>query len=150
VLNVQDLHVHYGHVHALRGISVQVAPGEMVAIVGANGAGKSTLMKAIIGLVRPSSGEVWYGEDRLSGQPSYRIVRRGISLVPEGRRVFPDQTVRDNLILGAYSRLGAGGRKAVESDIERMRAVFPRLRDRMDQQAGTLSGGEQQMLVLAR
>jgi branched-chain amino acid transport system ATP-binding protein len=150
VLSVRDLHVHYGHVHALRGISVQVAPGEMVAIVGANGAGKSTLMKVIMGLVRPSAGEVWYGENRLSGQPPYRIVRRGISLVPEGRRVFPDQTVRDNLILGAYSRLGARGRKAVESDIERMGAVFPRLRDRMDQQAGTLSGGEQQMLVLAR
>jgi branched-chain amino acid transport system ATP-binding protein len=148
MLAVKELHVHYGHVHALRGVSLQVAPGEMVAVVGANGAGKSTLMKAIMGLVPPSTGDVWYDERRLTGEPAHRIVRWGLSLVPEGRRVFPDQTVRDNLILGAYS--GRAGCDGVRADLTRMTKLFPQLATRLDQQAGTLSGGEQQMLVLAR
>lgn len=150
MLAVKQLHVHYGHVHALRGVSLEVPPGEMVAVVGANGAGKSTLMKAIIGLVRPSAGDVWYGDRRLTGEPPHRIVRWGLSLVPEGRRVFPDQTVQDNLVLGAYSGRAARGRDGVQADIARMTRLFPQLAERLNQQAGTLSGGEQQMLVLAR
>jgi len=151
MLSVQDLHVHYGQVHALRGVSIELAARELVAIVGANGAGKSTLMKVIMGLVPASAGTIRYSGSPLQGEPAYRIARRGIALVPEGRRVFPDQTVRDNLILGAYSRIsGRQSREAVETDIGRMLEVFPRLKDRMAQPAGTLSGGEQQMLVLAR
>jgi len=150
MLAVKQLHVHYGHVHALRGVSLEVPPGEMVAVVGANGAGKSTLMKAIMGLVRPSAGDVWYSDRRLTGEPPHRIVRWGLSLVPEGRRVFPDQTVQDNLALGAYSGRAARGRDGVQGDIARMTRLFPQLAERLNQQAGTLSGGEQQMLVLAR
>jgi len=150
MLAVKQLHVHYGHVHALRGVSLEVPSGEMVAVVGANGAGKSTLMKAIMGLVRPSAGEVWYDARRLSGEPTHRIVRCGLSLVPEGRRVFPDQTVHDNLILGAYGGRATRGSAAVRADVARMTRLFPQLAERLDQQAGTLSGGEQQMLVLAR
>ena len=150
MLAVKELHVHYGHVHALRGVSLEVPPGEMVAVVGANGAGKSTLMKAIMGLVRPSAGDVWYDDRRLTGEPAHRIVRWGLSLVPEGRRVFPDQTVHDNLILGAYSSRVTRGRDGVHTDIARMTRLFPQLAERLNQPAGTLSGGEQQMLVLAR
>ncbi len=150
MLAVKELHVHYGHVHALRGVSLEVPPGEMVAVVGANGAGKSTLMKAIMGLVRPSAGDVWYDDRRLTGEPAHRIVRWGLSLVPEGRRVFPDQTVQDNLILGAYSSRVTRGRDGVHTDIARMTRLFPQLAERLNQPAGTLSGGEQQMLVLAR
>ncbi|MGH7331515.1 MAG: ABC transporter ATP-binding protein [Candidatus Rokuibacteriota bacterium] len=150
MLAVTQLHVHYGHVHALRGVSLEVPPGEMVAVVGANGAGKSTLMKAIMGLVRPSAGDVWYGDRRLTGEPAHRIVRWGLSLVPEGRRVFPDQTVQDNLVLGAYSSRAARGRDGVHADMARMTRLFPQLAERLNQPAGTLSGGEQQMLVLAR
>jgi branched-chain amino acid transport system ATP-binding protein len=107
-------------------------------------------MKVVMGLCRPSAGEVRDGDDRLTGEPTHRIVRRGLSLVPEGRRVFPDQTVRDNLLLGAYSRRGRRRAEAVAADLARMTTLFPRLAERMDQQAGTLSGGEQQMLVVAR
>ncbi len=150
MLRIVDVHVRYGHVHALRGVSLEVAQGELVAVVGANGAGKSTLMKVITGLVRPSSGVVTYGDERLTGQPTYRIARRGLALVPEGRRVFPDQTVRDNLILGAYGVRRRPGSPGLAEDIGRVTALFPRLAERMHQQAGTLSGGEQQMLVVAR
>jgi branched-chain amino acid transport system ATP-binding protein len=150
VLRVAGVHVHYGHVHALRGISMEVGKGELVAVVGANGAGKSTLMKTIMGLVRPTAGEVTYDDARLTGQPAYRIARRGLALVPEGRRAFPDQTVRDNLVLGAYGVRRGPGMPSLSADIERLTALFPRLAERMQQQAGTLSGGEQQMLVLAR
>jgi branched-chain amino acid transport system ATP-binding protein len=149
MLSVSDLHVHYGHVHALRGVGLEVREREMVAVVGANGAGKSTLMKVVMGLVRPSAGEVVCRDARLTGLPTHRIVRRGLALVPEGRRVFPDQSVRDNLLLGAYARRRGGG-AAIRADLDRMTGLFPRLAERMDQQAGTLSGGEQQMLVLAR
>jgi branched-chain amino acid transport system ATP-binding protein len=149
VLSVQDVHVHYGPVHALRGVTVEVNQGEMVAVIGANGAGKSTLMKVVMGLVRPSAGVIRYLDARVTEEATHRIVRRGLVLVPEGRRVFPDQTVRDNLLLGAYARRRVGTR-VVEADLARMTALFPRLAERMDQQAGTLSGGEQQMLVLGR
>ena len=139
----------YGQVQAVREVSLRVLPGEFVSIIGNNGAGKSSTLKAIAGVVKPSGGIIRVQGTEVQGLPAHRIVRMGLSLVPEGRQVFADQTVEDNLKLGAYSR-GRDASGDVDADIERMVDLFPVLGERRAQLAGSLSGGEQQMLALAR
>lgn len=147
ILEVKDLRVNYGGIAALKGISFEVNEGEIVTLIGANGAGKSTTLKAISGLVPMAGGSIVYNGETISGFDSQKIVQRGISLVPEGRRVFPNLTVLENLKIGAYLRTDKEG---IEEDIERMYELFPRLKERHWQMAGTLSGGEQQMLAVGR
>jgi len=146
MLEVSDLHAGYGRVEVLRGLSFSVARGEIVVLIGPNGAGKTTMLKTLAGLVPVRGGSIMFEGRDVSGTPAHRLVRAGIALIPEGRLVFPDQTVRDNLRLGAYGRRGNG----VDADIERHFDRFPVLRERQRQLAGTLSGGEQQMLAIAR
>jgi branched-chain amino acid transport system ATP-binding protein len=150
LLSVEDLVVDYGRIRALKGISLDVAQGELVAVIGSNGAGKTTMMKTISGLLKPTSGRVVFEGKVLSSLAAHKVVKLGVAQVPEGRRVFAQQSVRDNLLLGAFTRLRAGKKREVAEDTERMLSVFPRLRERLDQLAGTLSGGEQQMLAIAR
>jgi branched-chain amino acid transport system ATP-binding protein len=150
VLRVKNLHVHYGRIHALRAASLHVRPREVVALIGGNGAGKSTLLSAVAGLVRATSGEV-----ALDGKPITRaaadaVVRAGVALVPEGRHVFKPLTVEDNLALGAYHRYRLGSRAAIREEIGEVFRLFPVLEERRRQAAGTLSGGEQQMLAIGR
>ncbi len=147
MLNIKDLHTHYGHVQALKGVSLNVEEGEIVTLIGNNGAGKSTLLKTISGLVRPSSGSIEFRGQPIEELPSEDIVRLGISQAPEGRRVFPRSSVLENLEMGAYVR---NDQKAIQQDIEAMMSRFPILGERKHQLAGTLSGGEQQMLTIAR
>jgi branched-chain amino acid transport system ATP-binding protein len=147
MLKVEGLSVHYGGIHALQGVDLEVPDGAIVSLIGANGAGKSTTLKAIVGLVRSSGGCVSWNGERLTGRPTKEIVTRGVCLVPEGRRVFPNLTVDENLTLGAYSRSDKAGVAAFR---ERVFELFPRLAERTDQKAGTLSGGEQQMLAVGR
>ena len=147
MLKVKDLVVAYGGIEALKGISVDVPDGQIVTLIGANGAGKSTLLRTIMGLVKPRSGSVEYNEENIKGLNSQHIVSRGITLVPEGRRVFPNLTVLENLRIGAYLRKDEDG---ILKDIQRIYELFPRLEERNWQMAGTLSGGEQQMLALGR
>ena len=147
MLSIKNLSVHYGGIHALRGISLDVPAGKIVTLIGANGAGKSTTLNAIIGLVKASSGSVnWNGQEIFGGQTK-TIVESGIVLVPEGRRVFPNLSVDENLTLGAYAR---NDRAEIEADRERVFGLFPRLTERHKQTAGTFSGGEQQMLAVGR
>lgn len=148
MLAVKNLSVDYGHASALRKVSLEVSPGEIVSVVGRNGAGKTTLLKAITGLVSIKEGTVHYKEELISSLPAYRIVRSGISHVPQGRQVFGDQTVEDNLILGAFTLQKYKNR--VMELLHREYERFPRLKERRNQMAGTLSGGEQQMLALSR
>ncbi|MGE5336845.1 MAG: ABC transporter ATP-binding protein [Gemmatimonadota bacterium] len=145
LLEVDDLHVYYGQIHALKGVSVAVERGEIVTLIGANGAGKTTTLKTISGLLRPRTGSVRCDGEELTRIAAHKIVARGIVQVPEGRRIFQSLTVLENLAMGAYSRGRADPR-----DIERMFAMFPRLAERRTQVAGTLSGGEQQMLAMGR
>ncbi len=147
ILEVENLEVRYGAVSALRGISLTLEKGEIVTLIGANGAGKSTTLRAIMGLVPPVSGSIRYRGESLAGKPTYKIVREKMTLVPEGRAIFANLTVRENLDLGAYSRRDAAG---IAEDLDRVCAIFPRLRERIRQRAGTLSGGEQQMLAISR
>ena len=147
MLKVRNLVVAYGGIEALKGISIDVPDGQIVTLIGANGAGKSTLLRTIMGLVKPKSGTVEYNDEVLNGLNSQRIVSRGITLVPEGRRVFPNLTVLENLRIGAYLRKDDDG---IAADIKRIYELFPRLEERHWQMAGTLSGGEQQMLALGR
>jgi branched-chain amino acid transport system ATP-binding protein len=147
MLKIDNLSVHYGGIHALQGISLEVPEGKIVTLIGANGAGKSTTLKSIIGLVKMSGGEVSWNGKMLNGVPTKDIVESGVVLVPEGRRVFPNLTVGENLALGAFARSDRAG---VEADRERVFTLFPRLKDRERQKAGTLSGGEQQMLAVGR
>jgi branched-chain amino acid transport system ATP-binding protein len=147
MLAIEGLKVRYGAVEALKGISLQVGQGEVVTLIGGNGAGKSTLMRAIGGLVRVATGTIRFEGRDITGIRGHDCVRLGIGHSPEGRMVFGDQSVRDNLVLGAYARRDEDG---ISSDIERYFGVFPRLAERQDQLAGTLSGGEQQMLAIAR
>jgi branched-chain amino acid transport system ATP-binding protein len=147
LLAIAELSVSYGPVAALRGVSLGVAPGEVVALLGANGAGKSTMLRTISGLIRPRGGTIAFDGQRIDRLPPARIVRLGIAHSPEGRRLFGMLTVGENLRLGAAARGDAG---AVSEDRERLLELFPILRERIGQQAGTLSGGEQQMLALAR
>ena len=149
MLSVRGLVVGYGPVTALAGIDLDVAAGEIVCVIGPNGAGKTTLMKTVAGLLRPRSGEMTLDHRPLPRLADARV-RAGIALVPEGRRVFAPLSVRDNLELGAYVRLARGERSAVAADLQRIYAIFPRLKERADQTAGLLSGGEQQMLAIGR
>jgi branched-chain amino acid transport system ATP-binding protein len=148
LLRVEDVHVSYGSIAALRGVSVSVEQGELVAIIGANGAGKSTLLRTIAGLNTPRQGRVLLKGASIVGCPPERLVRAGITLVPEGRHIFGSLTVEENIGLGAVSR--TDGRLAVKRDLDKMLALFPILRERLRQRAGQLSGGEQQMLAIAR
>lgn len=145
MLRVTDLQVHYGKIHAVRKTTFSVARGEIVSIVGANGAGKSTIMWTLAGVLKPTSGEILFDGKPLPGKP-HEIVRSGLALVPERRRLFADLTVHENLVMGAYLRHD----KAIEEDLEKNFALFPILKQRLKQYAGTLSGGEQQMLAIAR
>lgn len=146
-LEIRDLHVSYGGIRALKGIDLTVEEGQIVTLIGANGAGKSTTLRAISGLQKPQSGSILYGGEELVGLPAKEIVRRGIIHVPEGRRVFPDMTVAENLKIGAFLRKDKDG---IASDTDYVYSLFPRLKERSWQPAGTLSGGEQQMLAVGR
>jgi branched-chain amino acid transport system ATP-binding protein len=146
MLQLNDIFVSYGMIAALKGVSLEVRQGEIVALIGANGAGKSTTLMAISGVAGLTSGSVRYGDRRISGMPPHEIVALGISQVPEGRRILPRMTVRENLEMGAF----LGDKGQLEQDIERVFAMFPALADRSRQQGGTLSGGEQQMLAIGR
>ncbi|KPJ52736.1 amino acid ABC transporter ATPase [candidate division TA06 bacterium DG_24] len=147
MLKIDDLHVHYGGIHALRGIDLHVPPRSIVTLIGANGAGKSTTLRTIGGLVRPTRGRITLDGKEIVGRPADEIVKLGLAMVPEGRRVFPNLTTLDNLKLGAFSRRD---RHEIERDLEWVYTLFPRLRERRGQYAGTLSGGEQQMLAVGR
>lgn len=147
LLTVENLRVHYGSVRALRGISFSVGEGEIVSLVGANGAGKSTALRAVSGVVRPASGSILHGGKSITGLPPHRIARRGLAHVPEGRGVFANMSVLENLEMGGYAR---NSRKESEETLERVYTLFPRLSERSGQAAGTLSGGEQQMLAIGR
>jgi branched-chain amino acid transport system ATP-binding protein len=148
LLEIEDLHTYYGHVQALKGISLMVDDGEIVTLIGANGAGKSTTLRTISGLLRPREGRVVFQGQELNSVPAYEIVYRGISQAPEGRAVFATLTTNENLSMGAYS-LG-GDKEAIEENRRRVFKLFPRLEERKNQIAGTLSGGEQQMLAIGR
>ena len=148
LLRVEDVHVCYGSIAALRGVNVSVEQGELVAILGANGAGKSTLLRTIAGLNAPRQGRVLMNDASIVGRPPERLVGEGITLVPEGRHIFGSLTVEENIRLGAVTR--SDGRLAVKADLDKMLALFPILRARLRQRAGQLSGGEQQMLAIAR
>lgn len=147
MLSIKNLSVHYGGIHALRGISLDVPAGKIVTLIGANGAGKSTTLNSIMGLVKADGGSVSWNGQEILGTPTKTIVESGIVLVPEGRRVFPNLTVDENLSLGAYAR---SNKDEVEADRERVFGLFPRLKERHKQKAGTFSGGEQQMLAVGR
>ena len=147
MLKINDLHVHYGGIQALRGIDMEVPDGKIVTLIGANGAGKSTTLRTITGLVKASSGSVEWNGQELLGKSIDKIVSSGIAMSPEGRRVFPDLTVLENLKIGAYLRKD---KEEIEKDIEWVYELFPRLQERSWQLAGTLSGGEQQMLAVGR
>ena len=147
LLALEGLQVSYGGIRAVKGIDLEVGEGELVCLIGANGAGKTTTLKAITGLVHPAAGRVVYGGEDIAGRKSFEIARRGLALVPEGRGVFPQLTIEENLRMGAYSR---DDKPAVAADMERIFGLFPRLKERRAQTAGTLSGGEQQMLAIGR
>ena len=147
VLEIADLVTAYGKIEALRGVSLSVAPGSITCLLGPNGAGKTTLMMTATGLLKPRRGSIRFAGDELAGRAPHDIVARGVALVPENRLVFPTMTVTDNLAAGAYQRRD---KVAIAQDVERMFERFPRLKERAEQQAGTLSGGEQQMLAVAR
>jgi branched-chain amino acid transport system ATP-binding protein len=147
ILEVRDLRVSYDAIEALKGVSLTLAAGEIVTLIGANGAGKSTALRAIMGLVPAAAGEVRFRGEPTGRTPTYALVRSGLILVPEGRAIFANLTVRENLEMGAYSRRD---RKEIEADFEKVFRIFPRMKEREMQVGGTLSGGEQQMLALGR
>jgi len=147
MLEVQNIHSYYGNIHALKGISLTVEEGEIVTLIGANGAGKTTTLRTISGLLKPRQGKVFLEGEDLADYKAHEIVYKGVAMVPEGRRVFSKLTVAENLDMGAYHRRD---RKGIAEDLERVFALFPRLKERRNQVAGTLSGGEQQMLATAR
>jgi len=147
MLKIEDLHVSYDGIKALQGISLEVPEGKIIALLGANGAGKSSTLRTIMGIVKPDSGSIELEGESLLGLKSFQVVAKGIALVPEGRRVFANLSVRENLSLGAYIRKD---KEKIKADIEEIFDLFPRLEERYSQSAGTLSGGEQQMLALGR
>jgi len=147
LLQINDLHVHYGAIHALKGVDFHVNKGEIVALIGANGAGKSTTLNTISGLLKPTQGSVIFSGETISGIQAQQIVLKGVIQVPEGRKIFSKMTVWENLEMGAFVQ---SDRAQIEHDIESAFAKFPRLKERRNQLAGTLSGGEQQMLAIAR
>jgi branched-chain amino acid transport system ATP-binding protein len=146
-LEVRDVHAYYGNVHALKGISLHVDDGEIVTLIGANGAGKSTTLKTVSGIVRPRSGSILLDGEAIHPLPPHEIVERGLCQAPEGRRIFSRMTVQENLEMGAFSRRDPDG---IRQDLERVLVLFPRLKERLRQKGGTLSGGEQQMLAIGR
>jgi branched-chain amino acid transport system ATP-binding protein len=148
VLEVNDLNVYYGSIHAVKGVSFHVKEREIVAILGSNGAGKTTILKTIAGVLKAKEGNITFCGENLSKAANYKIVKSGISLIPEGRHVFPKMTVVDNLLMGAYTRWN--DKKGNLQTIEYIFDIFPRLKERKNQLAGTLSGGEQQMLTIGR
>ena len=143
----RNISVRYDKVIALRDVSIQLDQGQVVALIGSNGAGKTTTLRAITGLKKPSQGEVWFEGERIDHLPPAKIVARGIAMVPEGRHVYPFMSVKDNLLMGAYLRNDKAG---IKSDLEKIFTRFPRVKERMNQQAGTLSGGEQERVVVGR
>ena len=147
MLKLENVVAHYGNIQALSGISLEVSEGEIATIIGANGAGKTTTLKTICSLISPTSGKIYFQDKDITGRPTYEIVEAGISMVPEGRRVFPRMTVLENLQLGAYLNKN---RQQVKSYLEEVFTLFPVLKSRAKQVAGTLSGGEQQMLAIGR
>ena len=147
LLKVENLHVAYGAIRALQGISFQINEGEVVTLIGANGAGKSTTLRTISGLLRPIEGDIQFKGRSITRTPAERIVRMGVSQVPEGRQIFSRLTVRENLEMGAFTRTD---KREIAASMERVFASFPRLKERINQQGGTLSGGEQQMLAMGR
>ena len=151
MLTIKDLHASYGKVQVLHGISLEVPKGKLVTLIGSNGAGKTTTMRAISGMIKPTSGAVTLGSRNITGLESHKIARAGLAHSPEGRRVFPTMSVTDNLLLGAFPRFtGARPKGEIKRDLEKSLELFPRLKERQHQLAGTLSGGEQQMLAMAR
>jgi branched-chain amino acid transport system ATP-binding protein len=151
MLSITNLHAGYGKVEVLHGISLEVPKGQVVTLIGSNGAGKTTTMRAISGMIAPREGKVMLGDVDITGRDSHRIARLGLAHSPEGRRVFATMTVHDNLLLGAFPRFtGARAKGDIAADVERTMEYFPRLKERRLQLAGTLSGGEQQMLAMAR
>ena len=147
LLKVENLEVYYGVIRALKGISFEVNEGEIVTLLGANGAGKTTTMQSIMGLIHPKSGTVTYDGKNITGMPAYKIVKMGMTQVPEGRRIFAELTVYENLLMGAYIE---SDKAKIKRDIDEIYTIFPRLGERKNQVAGTLSGGEQQMLAMGR
>ena len=147
MLKIDNIHVYYGAIHALKGVSLEVHKGEIVTLIGANGAGKSTTLRTVSGLLAPKSGSISFLGQNIAGMPAHEIVKCGISQVPEGRRIFAEMSVQENLEMGAFTRKDKEG---VEKDFEIVYNRFPRLKERRKQQAGTLSGGEQQMLAMGR
>ena len=147
MLKIDNIHVYYGAIHALKGVSLEVHKGEIVTLIGANGAGKSTTLRTVSGLLAPKSGSISFLGENIAGMPAHKIVKHGISQVPEGRRIFAEMSVQENLEMGAFTRKDKAG---VEKDFEIVYNRFPRLKERRKQQAGTLSGGEQQMLAMGR
>ena len=146
ILKVENINVYYGAIHAIKGISFHVDRGEVVTLIGANGAGKSTTLQTISGLLRSRTGSIRFCGENISNTPSHKIVEKGLAQVPEGRRIFLQMSVQENLEMGAYTQPGAG----IDTDLERVFQQFPRLKERRRQIAGTLSGGEQQMLAMGR
>jgi branched-chain amino acid transport system ATP-binding protein len=147
MLEVKDIHTYYGNIHALKGVSIEVQEGEIVTLIGANGAGKTTTLRTISGLLKPREGTVHMNGEDLATYPAHELVFKGIAMVPEGRGVFSQLSVQENLEMGAYSR---NDRDGIDEDMERVFKLFPRLKERLRQVAGTLSGGEQQMLATGR
>ena len=147
MLKIEDINVYYGNIRALNGLSLEVKEGEIVTLIGANGAGKSTLLKTISGLLKPKMGKILYKDQSIGGKPVQSIVKMGISHVPEGRRIFANMTIEENLQLGAFLRKDKEG---IKRDLDHVNELFPRLLERKKQMAGTLSGGEQQMLAMGR
>ena len=146
ILKVSDINVYYGAIHAIKGVSFEVNPGEVVTLIGANGAGKSTTLQTVSGLLHSRTGSIELLGENLMGVPAHKVVAKGLAQVPEGRRVFLQMTVEENLEMGAYTRSGGD----IDADLEKVYAYFPRLMERRRQIAGTLSGGEQQMLAMGR
>lgn len=147
MLKIEDLHVYYGGIHALKGVSIHVPKGRIVTLIGANGAGKSSILRAVSGLVKNKSGAIIYNDSDIGTKTPVQIVKAGISMSPEGRRIFPHLSVTDNLMLGAYTR---SNQAEINHDLEWVFDLFPRLKEREEQKGGTLSGGEQQMLAVGR
>ena len=145
MLKIEDIHVYYGAIHAIKGVSFEVKEGEIVALIGANGAGKSTILKTVSGLMHPRSGSITFQGQNITHMDAYKLVRHGLAHVPEGRRIFLQMSVQENLDMGAFTKGNPS-----KQDLERVFTLFPRLKERRNQIAGTLSGGEQQMLAMSR
>ncbi len=147
LLEIENMHSYYGHIHALRGVSLTVEEGEVVTLIGSNGAGKTTTLRSIHGILPPREGKIVFRGEEIQGKPAHDMIEKGIAQSPEGRKIFPRMTVRENLEMGAYHR---NDRDGIRRDMDRVFELFPRLQERIKQEAGTMSGGEQQMLAIGR